>query len=162
MYKNLLIILDTPAKEKMLNKEELMTKNSIPKLLIFKTIQTMRNVKRKKNWEFIWIFQISDQKKKEKEKEIVEKKQGGLYFQVALPTIQEDKKENEEKAGLAKSPSKRSPGKKNEDEDDEKTKKLEEAERKKYGVLLKINHHKILKNKWFKEIFDIWGLYGRI
>lgn len=75
-----------------------------------------------------------DQKKKEKEKDFVEKKQGGLYFQVALPTIQEEKKENEV---LLKSPSKgtqRSPGKRNDDEDEEKTKKLEEAERKKYGV----------------------------
>lgn len=79
-----------------------------------------------------------DIKKKDQEKEQIEKKQGGVYFQFNLPTIEEKKESIDEKnSPLMKSPSKttqKSVGKKEEEEEEEKQKKKEEFERKKYGV----------------------------
>lgn len=141
-YDSLTLVLETPAKDKMLKKEELMTKISIPKLLIFKTLQRMRNVYfLTKIFNKLFVFKILDKKKKDQEKIQIEKKQGGQYFQFSLSSIQEEKKENvkeEESLGLLKSPLRsvqKSPGAKKEEEDEEeRLKKIEEAERKKYGV----------------------------
>jgi len=44
VFNNLSIVLVTPARLKMLNKEDSMTKGGIPRLLIFKTLQKMREV----------------------------------------------------------------------------------------------------------------------
>lgn len=59
--------METPGKDKMLNKEETFIKMAIPKLLIFKNIQIIRR--------------ILDERKKNKDKRNIERIQGGLFFQ---------------------------------------------------------------------------------
>lgn len=140
VFDNLSIVLPTPAKNKMLKKEDSMTKGGIPRLLIFKTLQKMRQVPDFNSsipLFFINIFtKILDAKLKDQEKETVEKKQGGVFFQFSLPPIDERIESIDEKAatGTTKSPLKttqKSPsGKKEENEEEKK----EELERKKYGV----------------------------
>ena len=86
---------------------------------------------------FIFCPKILDAKLKDQEKEIVEKKQGGVFFQFSLPPIDERIESIDEKAatGITKSPSRTtqkspSPGKKEENEEEKK----DDLERKKYGV----------------------------
>ena len=92
-------------------------------------------------------MKILDQKLKDREKDQTEKKQGGVLFQnslSALSPIKEERKESKEvieTSALLKSSNvfrttQKSISKKDEElEEEEKQKKIEELERKKYGVL---------------------------
>lgn len=71
VFDNLAIVLESKGKEKMLKKEELITKISVPKLLVFKTLQKMRSVKKKyniilKNLKFLFFIRFQDPRPKKK------------------------------------------------------------------------------------------------
>lgn len=67
LHQSLDLIMKTPGQDKMLNKENTFTQVAIPKLLIYKNLQRIRN--------------ILDIEKEEKAKTEIECIQGGVYFQ---------------------------------------------------------------------------------
>ena len=73
-HQSLDLIMKTPGQDKMLSKENTFTQVAIPKLLIYKNLQRIRNV--------------LDIEKQEKAKSEIEGIQGGVYFQFSGSFIQ--------------------------------------------------------------------------